>query len=140
MPDILDAKKVRSGTYGYLTIDGKQVADVFGLKAVIKKKTEDVNRCGTYQKGAKLLGTEGTGTVQIYNATNDLMEKELAALNEGRDLKHTIISTLADPDNPVEQRIALYGVTFDELTLADWEAAKLGKISVNCKFERAEWL
>lgn len=140
MPDILDAKLVRSGTYGYMTLDGKQVCDTYGLKAVIKKKEEYVDRCRTYDRGVKLLGTEGTGTIQLYNATNDLMALELKALNEGRDLKHTIISTLADPDNPVEQRIALYGVTFDELTLADWEAAKLGKISVNFKYERAEYL
>ena len=46
----------------------------------------------------------------------------------GKDLRHTIISNLDDPDNPNNQRIALMGVSFDDLTLADWEAAKLGQI------------
>lgn len=140
MPDILDAKLVRSGTYGYMTLDGKQVADTYGLKTVFKINAEVVNRCGTYSEGKKMRGYSGTGTIQLYNATNDLMAQELKALNEGRQLRHTIISTLADPDNPVEQRVAIYGVTFDELTLTDWEAAKLGKITVNFKYERAEWL
>ncbi len=42
--------------------------------------------------------------------------------------RHTIISNLADPDNPRNQRIVAKGVSFDDVTLADWEAAKLGTI------------
>ncbi|WP_366140481.1 phage tail tube protein, partial [uncultured Oscillibacter sp.] len=37
-------------------------------------------------------------------------------------MRHTIISNLDDPDNPRNQRIAVKGVIFDDLTLADWEA------------------
>ena len=60
--------------------------------------------------------------------TSRLIELEGEALKTGKDLRHTIISNLDDPDNPNNQRIALMGVSFDDLTLADWEAAKLGQI------------
>lgn len=69
-----------------------------------------------------------TGTVRIYNATSRLIKLEGAALKQGRDLRHTIISNLDDPDNPNNQRIAVKGVSFDDLTLADWQAAQLGQI------------
>ena len=49
-------------------------------------------------------------------------------MKQGRDLRHTIISNLDDPDNPNNQRIAVKGVSFDDLTLADWQAAQLGQI------------
>ncbi|MBH6835199.1 phage portal protein, partial [Clostridioides difficile] len=38
------------------------------------------------------------------------------------------------------ERIALYGCMFDDLTLADWEAAKVGEIEVPFTFEGFEYL
>ena len=58
----------------------------------------------------------------------------------GEDIRHTIISNLDDPDNPRNQRIAVKGVIFDDLTLADWEAAKLGTIEAPFSAESYEIL
>ena len=88
----------------------------------------------------KLTGVSVTGTVRIYNATSRLIELEAAAINNGTDLRHTIISNLDDPDNPNNQRIAVKGVSFDDLTLADWEAAKLGTIEAPFTAESYEVL
>lgn len=63
-----------------------------------------------------------TGTIRIYNATSRLIKLEAEALKQGKDLRHTIISNLDDPDNADNQRIAVKGVSFDDLTLADWQA------------------
>lgn len=111
MAEILDAALVRSGTWGSLWLDGEQVA------------------------GKKLTGISGTGTVRIYNATSRLIQAEAQALKNGQDLRHTLISNLDDPDNPSNQRISVTGVSFDDLTLADWEAAKLGQIEAPFTFE-----
>ena len=115
MSEAIDAALVRSGTWGSLWIDGEQVAECYGCQAKISKTKESVP-------------TKGTGSIRIYNATSRLIELEGEALKTGKDLRHTIISNLDDPDNPNNQRIALMGVSFDDLTLADWEAAKLGQI------------
>ena len=114
MSEAIDTTLVRSGTWGSLWIDGEQVAECYGCRAMM----ED----------SKLVSTKGTGSIRIYNATSRLIELEGEALKTGKDLRHTIISNLDDPDNPNNQRIALMGVSFDDLTLADWEAAKLGQI------------
>lgn len=98
------------------------------LKAKISKTKESVPRCRAMMEDSKLVSTKGTGSIRIYNATSRLIELEGEALKTGKDLRHTIISNLDDPDNPNNQRIALMGVSFDDLTLADWEAAKLGQI------------
>ena len=39
-----------------------------------------------------------------------------------------IVSKLDDPDATSVQRVQVTGVSFDDLTLADWEAAKIGVI------------
>lgn len=128
MPDILNAAEVRSGTWGSLWLDGEQVAECYGFQAKVNKKKEDVARCRTLTSGKKLTGVDITGSVKIYNATSRLLKMEAEAIKAGKDLRHTIISNLDDPDNPQNQRIVVTGVSFDDLTLADWEAAKLGTI------------
>ena len=128
MAEILDAALVRSGTWGSLWLDGEQVAECYGCQIKLNKTKEDVARCRTLVTGKKLTGISGTGTVRIYNATSRLIQAEAQALKNGQDLRHTLISNLDDPDNPSNQRISVTGVSFDDLTLADWEAAKLGQI------------
>lgn len=41
----------------------------------------------------------------------------------GKDIRFTVISKLADPDATLDQRIQVTGVSFDGPTLADREAA-----------------
>lgn len=135
MPEILEAALVRSGTYGSLWLDGELVAECYGCQAKLNKTKEDVPRCRTLIAGKKMTGLSGTGTVRIYNATSRLITAESDALKSGKDLRHTMITNLDDPDNPSNQRIALKEVSFDDLTLADWEAAKLGTIEAPFTFE-----
>ena len=135
MPEILEAALVRSGTYGSLWLDGELVAECYGCQAKLNKTKEDVPRCRTLIAGKKMTGLSGTGTVRIYNATSRLITAESDALKSGKDLRHTMITNLDDPDNPSNQRIALKGISFDDLTLADWEAARLCQIEAPFTFE-----
>ena len=120
MPDILNAAEVRSGTWGELWLDGEQVAECYGCQIKVNKTKEDVQRCRTLVAGKKMTGVAVTGTIRIYNATSRLIKLEAEAIQQGKDLRHTIISNLDDPDNPDNQRISVSGVSFDDLTLADW--------------------
>lgn len=137
---IMDGVLVRSGTWGEVWLNGEQVSECYGCQAKLTKNKEEINRCGTYAAGSKMAGTRGTGSVRLYNATSRLLELEGEAMQNGRDLRHTLITNLADPDNPNNQRIALFGVSFDDLTLADWEAARLGQIEAPFTFESFEIL
>lgn len=128
MSDILNAAEVRSGTFGQVWLDGEQVSECYGCQIKVNKTKDDVPRCRTLISGKKMTAVSITGTVRIYNATSRLIQAEAAALKQGRDLRHTIISNLDDPDNPSNQRIVVKGVSFDDLTLADWQAAQLGQI------------
>lgn len=58
----------------------------------------------------------------------------------GKTTTCTIISKLNDPDSFGAERIQLNGCTFDELTLANWEAKKLGEESIAFSFTSWEVL
>lgn len=52
----------------------------------------------------------------------------------------TIISAVKDPAALGNERVKLTGVSFDEITLADWEANKLGEESYAFTFMNAEMI
>ena len=126
---VLNPAEVRSGTFGSLWLDGELACETKGLTVKIAKNKNEVPRSGTMVTGHKVMGVTITGTVTLYNATSRLIRAEGDAIKRGRDLRHTLVSKLDDPDNPNPQRIQLTGVSFDDLTLAQWEAAQMGEIT-----------
>ena len=45
----------------------------------------------------------------------------MEGIKRGVDRRFTVISKLRDPDSYGAERVALYDVSFDDLTLADWQ-------------------
>ena len=62
------------------------------------------------------------------------------SMQDGVIPEGTIVSKLADPDSAGAERIAYYGVQFSDLTLADWQAATVGKITAPFTFTKFELL
>ena len=61
-------------------------------------------------------------------------------LQNGVDRRYTVISKLKDPDAWGAERVAFYNVSLDEMTLADWQAATVGTVTVPFSFSRYELL
>lgn len=86
------------------------------------------------------MSVEGTGSVRMYKVYSRMIDLMADGLLSGRDTRFTLISKLADPDAFGAERIAVTGVSFDDLTLADWEVATLGKIEAPFTFSGYELL
>lgn len=128
MADVMRPERVRSGTFGSMWLNGEQMSECYGLQIKVSKTKESVPRCGATVEGNKFMSAKITGSVKLYNATSRLIRTQADDLKAGRDTRFTIVSKLDDPDNPDIQRVQVTGVSFDDLTLADWEAAKIGTI------------
>lgn len=61
-------------------------------------------------------------------------------IRQGHDPRFTVISKLDDPDSFGAERVVLKNVSFDDLTLADWEAGTAGKIEAPFTFTDYEFL
>jgi hypothetical protein len=115
-----------SGTYGEAWIDGEKFAEIYGLQAKMNLLKEDVPMCGTNNgTGKKLMGWDGTGSVRFTKINSKLLKKQLALLKQGKELSVTIVSKLADPAAMGAERVSISGCTFDDITLADWEAKQI---------------
>lgn len=133
------AKRVVNGTHGEAWVDGEKVAETTALQAKVSYDKQEVKLCGEMMTDTKLIGAKGTGSLTLQKVDSGLAMK-LARAQLGIDQRFTIISKLKDPDSYGAERVALYGVSFDDLTLADWQAATVGTVSAPFTFTKFEFL
>lgn len=76
----------------------------------------------------------GKGSVKLHKTNSRMGQKLADSIKNGTDPRYVIISKLADPQTVGAERVELKGVSFDDLTLADWEVSKNGEIEAPFTF------
>lgn len=133
-------KRVMNGTHGELWLDGEWVAEIKAFQAKVAATKEDVPRCGSMMTDKKVTSLAGTGSLTMHKVYSRMGQKLSEALKSGRDVRCTIVGSLNDPDAYGAERVALYNCSFDDLTLADWQAATLGSTTAPFTFSNFEYL
>lgn len=135
----MTAKRVPNGTYGTVWLDGDRLAECYGCQGKVAINSEKLALCGEFMTQTKATGGEGTGSLSLYKVDSGMLIR-MQSIQDGQIPEVTVISKLADPDSAGAERIAYYGVQFTDLTLADWQAATVGKITAPFTFTRFELL
>ena len=133
------AKRVINGTFGELWLDGEKVAECTACQLRVSKNKQTINLCGQFMDDSKATSGSGTGSLTLYHVDSGLIEKQ-AGLQDGVDRRFTLISKLRDPDSFGAERVAVYNLSFDDLSLADWQAATVGTVTAAFTFSRYEML
>ena len=131
--------RVMNGTWGQIWEDGIETAEVSAFQVKMTKNFDTLNICGQMTEDRKLIGVKITGSVtlsKVYTRGADDVKAALA----GHDLRKTLVGKLADPDAYGAERIAVYGVSYDEQTLMDWQASKSGSITIPFQATNIEYL
>lgn len=134
------AKRVMSGTWGEAWLDGDKVAECYGLQAKVSYNKEDVALCGQMFVDSKVKSVKGSGSIRMHKTSSHMAKLIADKIKAGQDVRFTIISKLADPDAYGAERVAIKNVSFDDLTLADWEADNFGKVECPFTFTDYEYL
>lgn len=121
------ASRIMSGTFGEAWIDGELIAECYGLQAKLTYNKEKVTLGGKMIHDYKIKSVEGKGSIRLHKVSSRMIQLLGDKIKNGQDLRCTIISKLADPDAWGAERIVLKNVSFDDLTLIDWENDKFGK-------------
>jgi len=135
-----NSTRLMNGTWGEVWLDGELVSEAYGLQAKVSVNKEDVKLCRQMAVDKKMTGTSMTGSLKLYKVNSRMALAIGAKLRAGRDPRFTVISKLDDPDAYGAERITLYNVSFDDLTLADWEASVNGKVEAPFTFTDFEFL
>ncbi len=133
------AEQVINGTFGEMWIDGEYLANVTALKAEVTLKKTPISMVQRLMEGQKMTGLEMKGEIKLHKI-NSFIKKMNECFRRGKMMTCTIISNVKDPDALGGERIALYNCLFDKMTLADWEAGKMGEESYSFTFEDWEIL
>lgn len=136
----MNEKDVINGTYGELWLDGEKVSECIALQAKVTMTKVPINFCGDLFTHNKVVGLEGKGTMKLHKSSSRMILKISANMMAGKQTVCTIVSALADPDSVGAERVAIYEVSFDELTIADWENTKNGEEDVPFTFAGWEFL
>lgn len=135
-----DAQRVINGTFGEVWVDDDYMAEAVSLNAKVSLEKQEVNQTGTLAKGYKITGVDGKGTLKLNKVTSYFIKKLSDNLKAGKTTVCKIMSNLKDPDAFGAERVMLSDCVFDELTLIDWEAKKLGEESIPFTFSSWEVL
>lgn len=136
----MTGNKLMSGTWGEVWLDGEYVAECFGAQAKASFTKEDVNICGKMAVDKKITSIAYTGSLKMHKVNSRMAVAIGEKIKKGTDIRFTVITKLADPDAYGAERIVLNNVSFDDLTLADWEVAKMGSIEAPFTFTDYEFL
>ena len=132
----MKANEVINGTWGEVWINDELVDEIKAFQAKYEFDKEEVNIAGDMFTHYKVIGYNGSGSMTL-NKTNSRMIKMLIEyVKEGLEPEITIVGKLADHGNEGSERISLSEVSFDDLTLFDFEVKALGE--VECPFTFTE--
>ena len=133
----LAAKRVINGTFGECWLDGDKASECKGLDAKVELNKEEIPVCGKLGTDTKVMGYKGTGSVKLYKTNSRMIEKLSDAIKNGEELRLQILSALKDPAAFGAERVLIKDASFDDLTLAQWEAAQKGEI--DAPFTFTDW-
>lgn len=134
------AKRVMSGTWGEVWLDNSYVGECYGMQAKVSFNKEDVQICGRMATDKKVSSISCTGSLRMHKVSSRMANAIGSSIRNGKDLRFVVISKLNDPDAYGAERVVLKNVSFDDLTLADWEVATNGKIEAPFTFTDYELL
>lgn len=136
----MQAKNVINGTYGELWLDNQKIAEVKGFQAKINIDKEDITIAGSNVTHKKVMGWNGTGSIRMSKVNSRMGRKLRNSIKSGKELLFTAISKLADPDAYGAERVVIKGISFDDLTLADWEVKANGEVEAPFTFTDFDYL
>lgn len=133
----LDTRKVINGTHGALYLGDEEVAELKSFQAKLEFQKEEVKIAGQMATDTKYMGYTGKGSFAIHKVNSRMIKALSASIKEGKEPRFTLIGKLADPDSDGAERIAIKNVSFDDLTLFDFEVGSLG--ATECPFTFVDW-
>lgn len=133
------ANRVINGTFGSLLLDGVPKAEVKAGQVKIEKSNKEVPLAGRIVADTKLTKVKVQVSLTLYHV-DSFQADEIKNTLAGKDVRHTAILALEDPDAYGYERIAVRNITFDTLTAADWELDKFGEITLPGSATEVEFL
>ena len=123
-----------SGNHGMVWLNNSKVFEHKSFEAKVVFNREDVPIGNSVD--SKVTGLSGEGEIVIMNGFNRGFNDYLEEQKKGHDPRFTIVAKHSDPDmiDAGKERIKIANVTFDELTLMQFEKGTVRETTIPFKF------
>lgn len=116
-----DHNKTIRGTHGKLWVDGDRMSNVRSFEATLAIDYEDMDINGDYGQKKRYMGYSISGTMTLFKVDSYIAKKIHKGVMNGDLPDVKIVAALDDPTSYGAERVALYDVKFDQLTLNRFE-------------------
>lgn len=134
-----DPRRAINGNYGEVMLDGELVREATALQAKAQINFKDVPMCGTSGKKQKSAGWSGTGSITMTKTNSRMALKIADEIKEGEHLNLRLSANWLT-GCAGGGKSGAEGVTFTELTLADWAAETIGTVTQPFTFYDYEFI
>ncbi len=134
-----NGSRVMNGTFGTVWADGAEVAEISAFQLKVTKNWDPISMCGQMEEDRKLTGIKITGSMTLHKVYSRGAD-DVEAAARGHDVRRTLVAKLDDPDAYGAERVAVYGMNYDEQTLMDFAAGKAGSMTVPFQATKFEFL
>ena len=121
-----NAKGVMSGTWGTLWINDKEIGETKSFQVKVEFQKEEIKMVSVMATDTKYMGYTVKGSLSLHKINSRMIHYISDSIKAGKEPRFTLIGKLADPDADGVERIAIKNVSFDDLTLMDWEVGNIG--------------
>ena len=130
----INARDLLNGTHGTLLMDENQVGEVTSFQAKMSISKKDVAINGRMATDTFLESLKYTGSMEIYRISSRFINEHARAVKEGRDIRCTLTSAIENKNSGAQERVQLLGVSFDEVSLANWASQTESKDTIPFTF------
>ena len=135
-----EKNRIIRGSFGKLWIDDEKMANVKSFEAKASLDFEDVDVNGDLGQKHVYMGYSVAGTVVLHKCDSTIASKYKDGIVSGVLPTVKVVAALDDPAAWGTERVALYDVTFDEVTLSKFENKSLTEEEVPFKAGSFEFL
>ena len=121
-----NAKGAINGTFGTLWINDKEIGEVKSFQVKVEFQKEEVKIAGVMATDTKYMGYTVKGSLSLHKINSRMINYISDSIKAGKEPRFTLIGKLADPESNGTERIVVKNVSFDDLTLMDFEVNSLG--------------
>ena len=113
--------KIIRGSFGSVWVNNEKKTNVKSFEAKVTGNYEDVNVNGELGTQKRYMGYSIAGTMVLHKTGSEMLRLYGTGLMTGQLPEVKVDAALGDPDSSGTQRVVLYDVLFDEITLAQFE-------------------
>lgn len=134
----MDEKDILNGVDGRIWLNGELRGNCKSFEAVINLEYEDVEIPGKRMTSKKYTKASGEGSMTEHKIDSMLLKLYAEGIKTGVIPPVKIVGKLVLPDGSKGERVAIYGVKFDKVTLMKYENNTLEEREISFTYDDYE--